>query len=55
MRITDLQQFFNYHPVYGDAQFLVDEIIARTSKYLQPKDYVKIQETYEFAKLAHGG
>lgn len=52
--MTDLQQFFNYTPIYGDTQFLVDEIIARTSKYLQPKDWLEIQHTYDFAKQAHG-
>lgn len=52
--MIELQQFFDYQPVFGDTQVLVDEIIARASKYLQLKDLQTIQQTYEFAKAAHG-
>jgi hypothetical protein len=55
MNISQLQQFFQYVPVFDAApQFLVDEIIARASIYMQGSSHIAIiQKTYEFTKIAH--
>lgn len=55
MKITELKQFFDYHPVFDEhPQFLVDEIKAAASGYIHWKDLEEIQRTYEFAFKAHG-
>lgn len=55
MNIYQLQQFFQYTVVLDEnPQFLVDDIVAHASAYLQGNDYITtIQKTYEFTKAAH--
>ncbi len=55
VNITELRQFFDYHPVFDEhPQFLVDEIKAAASAYIHWKDLEEIQRTYQFALEAHG-
>lgn len=55
MDILELQEFFDYQPVFDKhPQFLVDEIVAKASAYIQWKEIALIQKTYEFALQAHG-
>jgi GTP diphosphokinase / guanosine-3',5'-bis(diphosphate) 3'-diphosphatase len=57
MNISQLQEFFQYISVFDpNPQFLVDEIIARASIYMQGSAHIEaIQKTYEFTKAAHEG
>ena len=54
MHLQELQQFFDYEPIFSeDPQFLVDEIKKIASEYLSPEHMDAIQHTYEFTKNAH--
>lgn len=54
MHLNELQQFFDYQPIFSeDPQFLVDEIINLAVQYLPAESWQDIQRTYEFTKNAH--
>lgn len=54
MHLNELQQFFDYEPIFSeDPQFLVDEIKDLAVQYLPVDQIHIIQKTYEFTKHAH--
>lgn len=54
MHLNELQQFFDYEPIFSeDPQFLVDEIKDLAVQYLPVENLPLIQKTYEFTKSAH--
>lgn len=54
MHLNELQQFFDYEPIFSeDPQFLVDEIKDLAAQYLPVENLPLIQKTYEFTKSAH--
>jgi GTP pyrophosphokinase len=54
MHIKQLQQFFDYRPFVDDPQKLVDEIMQQARRYLPGDQLPLIQQTYEYARAAHG-